>query len=520
LLAERSIAVANLEHKACSGSKIQDLDAQIAAVEAFVARQRRPKRPLLVTVSIGGNDAGLTDPKFVLDLLYVMTDDQFEDWLVVLDLLSYDLTERLTRLLQLPDVVVALNEVVNPLNRKSVFFNAPNDDGTMCKDPRNPFAEKRRCWDRFETVINTLNTAYRNQIADLRTRFPGRIVMTERLKDDFSRHWGAPGVEGGQIGLVCNVILGRPVCYPGRVYREECGYQNPVAGAQSTWVQSRTSRDSNSKPFAFTWSWSYFLSLVGRPIMGLPSDWKGDCVHPNDDGQAAIARHLDQAISRLNWNAVRRCGDGPPCAQGETCVAGACITGEEYRIVLTWGAEPRDLDSHLWLPATSPYEVYYSDRGQLDAFPYAELDTDDTTSFGPETITISRLQPGEYTYAVHLFSGTETIGTSGATVRLFRGGTLIGTYTPPPSGPWSEDNGTYVWWHVFTLDSDGTITEVNASSTDPSPYLQSQAFSEDVSTRALPPKTTGSSNDKESGHTGRRDKRTKQTRRRKQRAHR
>jgi hypothetical protein len=173
-------------------------------------------------------------------------------------------------------------------------------------------------------------------------------------------------------------------------------------------------------------------------------------------------------------------GEGPGCAEGETCIAGGCIDDDEVRIVLRWGAEPRDLDSHLWLPVASPDHIAWFDKGALGAFPFAELDIDDVSGIGPETITIADLQAGTYLYAVHLFAGTGTIGTSGATVQVHQGANLLATYSPPAEGPWDTQDPTAnpyndrrIWWKVFELTSDGTdavLTGINVSSTDPAPY--------------------------------------------------
>ncbi|MCL4234459.1 MAG: carboxypeptidase regulatory-like domain-containing protein, partial [Deltaproteobacteria bacterium] len=62
----------------------------------------------------------------------------------------------------------------------------------------------------------------------------------------------------------------------------------------------------------------------------------------------------------------------------------------QMRIVLTWGATPSDLDSHLWAPhygcnAQNPYHLYFAAR-QCGVI--VNLDVDDTTSFGPETTTV------------------------------------------------------------------------------------------------------------------------------------
>ncbi|MFC2046221.1 carboxypeptidase regulatory-like domain-containing protein [Chloroflexota bacterium] len=123
---------------------------------------------------------------------------------------------------------------------------------------------------------------------------------------------------------------------------------------------------------------------------------------------------------------------------------------EEIRVVLTWGAEPMDLDSHLRLPPGSPYHVWYADEGSLSSLPFAALDVDDVSSYGPETITVVQRQPGRYVYAVHNFSGSPDITTSEAVVRVYRGENLVQTYSVPTSGA-----GT--WWHVFDIDSSGNI---------------------------------------------------------------
>ena len=65
----------------------------------------------------------------------------------------------------------------------------------------------------------------------------------------------------------------------------------------------------------------------------------------------------------------------------------------QIRVVLTWGANPSDLDAHLTGPTAdaSRFHVFYppSSRGSGGASPFAVLDVDDTSSFGPETITIA-----------------------------------------------------------------------------------------------------------------------------------
>lgn len=117
------------------------------------------------------------------------------------------------------------------------------------------------------------------------------------------------------------------------------------------------------------------------------------------------------------------------------------------RVVLTWDEDPDDLDSHLWLPAAQPYHIYYQNLGALSACPFAQLDIDDTSGFGPETVTIGQSVPGSYRYAVHRFGGTETLSQSAAIVQVFDAEGLVATFEVPQNGTGAEE-----WWHVFDVD--------------------------------------------------------------------
>ena len=69
------------------------------------------------------------------------------------------------------------------------------------------------------------------------------------------------------------------------------------------------------------------------------------------------------------------------------------LSDDEYRIVLTWSSTPSDLDSHLSGPLSTGerFHVYYSDMSAFDnGQTVATLDLDDTSSYGPETITLKK----------------------------------------------------------------------------------------------------------------------------------
>jgi hypothetical protein len=145
-----------------------------------------------------------------------------------------------------------------------------------------------------------------------------------------------------------------------------------------------------------------------------------------------------------------------------------------YTIKLTWGMQPADLDAHLSGPdpAGGRFHLFYGNR-LTPPVSFADLDTDDTSSQGPEVITIRRspataagtFVPGQYRYWVHnysgLFNSAAVFAGSNAVVvvsAIDAGGnaTPIGlplevlNATPP------EDD----LWHVIdlTIDAAGNIT--------------------------------------------------------------
>ena len=143
---------------------------------------------------------------------------------------------------------------------------------------------------------------------------------------------------------------------------------------------------------------------------------------------------------------------------GQHIVISPELNGQVARIVLQWGVDPRDLDSHLRgpRPGGGTFHVYYSTDFVEDC---GELDVDDTSSYGPETITMLRLVAGIYRYSVHDYtnknSSTSTgLANSNATVKLFFYDGQELTFNVP------HQPGTV--WNVFEIDgATGTITPLN-----------------------------------------------------------
>jgi PKD repeat protein len=130
------------------------------------------------------------------------------------------------------------------------------------------------------------------------------------------------------------------------------------------------------------------------------------------------------------------------------------LSGDEIRFVLNWGAEPRDLDSHLFTPEIEgqTWEVWYSFQGSATSAPYAALDNDVTTGYGPETMTIYQRFEGTYKFFVYNYSGSPDIITSNAVVQIYNQTGLIHTVQIPTSG-------TGRYWYVADVDgATGQIT--------------------------------------------------------------
>ena len=144
----------------------------------------------------------------------------------------------------------------------------------------------------------------------------------------------------------------------------------------------------------------------------------------------------------------------------------------QYKIVLNWGNNPSDLDSHLTGPiqgsTTRFHTAYYSvayptgstttgGTGFRVAGPTTEafLDIDNTihgSNNGPETTTIVVPHTGTYRFYVHHFAGSSNISSSGAQVKVYKGSALLATFNPP-----TGTLGQGAVWSVFTMDVSGTV---------------------------------------------------------------
>lgn len=146
---------------------------------------------------------------------------------------------------------------------------------------------------------------------------------------------------------------------------------------------------------------------------------------------------------------------------GQTSTSETLAEGQ-IRLVLEWGQNPSDLDSHLTGPdgQGGRFHVYYIDQEYPADSSTAFLDVDDVTSFGPETTTINTLREGTYRYSVFNFSNSQDDGAVGidnspAKVTVFDSDGQRATYSPPPA---SDGDGNT--WRVLEIEvsGDGSVT--------------------------------------------------------------
>ena len=132
---------------------------------------------------------------------------------------------------------------------------------------------------------------------------------------------------------------------------------------------------------------------------------------------------------------------------------------KDYRIVLTWGSRPNDLDAHLTgpKPEGGDFHIWYRNRILIAGRDF--LDRDDTDKYGPETVTIYKPASGEYSFCVHDYSNrsdrsSRMLSFSNAVVQVYADDALKATFTVP-EGQFGN------LWRVFKIDKNQRVVSVN-----------------------------------------------------------
>ena len=174
-----------------------------------------------------------------------------------------------------------------------------------------------------------------------------------------------------------------------------------------------------------------------------------------------ISNHINAAVTRNGNLNVH----GTLIPDGDEPTDDDIVVGTgDLRVVLTWGATPYDLDSHLFGPTVDgdgTFHVYYASQNYWERELVANLDLDDVTSYGPETTTIYDMnEEGTYSFYVHDYTNrgsysSNIMSNSGATIKVYSGNTLCAVFYVP-----ANVGGTV--WHVFDFDATtGVITPIN-----------------------------------------------------------
>ena len=203
----------------------------------------------------------------------------------------------------------------------------------------------------------------------------------------------------------------------------------------------------------------FFDALTGDPLVGAKVSAGGESTRTNGEGRALLKWPSD-LNDREDDRTVRVSKRGYVTSDVEVhFMAGTIFNNrfsispalppERVRFVLDWGAKPADLDAHLLKYKRGKKRYHISYRYKTSWRRKAQLDRDDRDGFGPETITLRKVDPeAEYTYVIddythHHRPGAANFLKSGARVLVYMDGVLKAQVLPP--------SGTGNLWSVFVL---------------------------------------------------------------------
>ncbi len=195
---------------------------------------------------------------------------------------------------------------------------------------------------------------------------------------------------------------------------------------------------------------------------------------------------------------------GQVYTQNASLVTAVNNDGAFATVVLSWDADPSDLDTFLTGPSSvlndrfklAFYQKIFTTAGNYDSSSLigfnranpcatsevvASIDLDDVASYGPETTTICQVEEGEYRYYVHHYSGASSITDSPAQVVVTTAYGITRMFTAPQGATGTSSD----VWHVFNLDGYGNITPVNNYLADGTNGVLSQPSGESVSDAGL-----------------------------------
>merc|ERR1711957_323062 len=160
--------------------------------------------------------------------------------------------------------------------------------------------------------------------------------------------------------------------------------------------------------------------------------------------------HIDASDPSANARNLEISKDGFIHTEKELVMQGSVMAGSSadvamspnlpedgWRIVLTWGEKPKDLDSHVYFGRRGSCHMYYGKTRVKCRTMHnveAHLDVDDTESYGPETTTFLHLNKcqGKHNckmaFKVHNYSRRPNWAGSEGVVKVYNGVREVATY--------------------------------------------------------------------------------------------
>ncbi len=183
----------------------------------------------------------------------------------------------------------------------------------------------------------------------------------------------------------------------------------------------------------------YINTEGGVALVDLKKNWKK--IRAELNGYISIEENIDNLNSKTTIAMTKN------------------LANNSVRVVLTWGSDPSDYDSHIYGTLSENKEmkhVYYLNFEDS----YLKLDTDKTTSYGPETITIENIDKFDnLTYTVHDYTNKSSTDSDSKfdtppVVKVYRGNRLIKEYR-------ANRNANFTYWKVFSISKDGSLVDKN-----------------------------------------------------------
>jgi hypothetical protein len=218
-------------------------------------------------------------------------------------------------------------------------------------------------------------------------------------------------------------------------------FANAHATSSQIQVLSATVRDQKIEGA------TVILQRNGAQSEAVTTDAQGNAPLPQD--QSGDSNSLIIIKKEGYSDLVAKC----PCSGLTYALSPVMQNLDGLRVVLTWGAQPPDLDLHVAFPNN---HVFWRNRRGVEA----NLDIDHIDSFGPETITLERKHAGEtYVFAVHDYTDrtnpvTTALSNSQAKVFVYVGQSLVRSYYVPRNQPGNL-------WTVFRITGDGDFQDIN-----------------------------------------------------------